>query len=38
VVEQPRIDPRDSLLPPAPITPTPSPSLSIIPSPSPSVE
>lgn len=38
VVEQPRIDPRDSLLPPAPITPTPSPSISIIPSPSPSVE
>lgn len=38
VVEQPRLDPRDSLLPPAPVTATPTPSISVLPSPSPSVE
>ena len=36
VVEAPRIDPRDSLLPPMPFTPTPTPAITVSPTPSPS--
>jgi rod shape-determining protein MreC len=36
IVEAPRIDPRDSLLPPMPFTPTPTPAITVSPSPSPS--
>jgi len=36
VVEAPRIDPRDSLLPPMPFTPNPTPEVAVSPTPSPS--
>jgi rod shape-determining protein MreC len=36
IVEAPRIDPRDSLLPPMPVVPTPTPAITVSPSPSPS--
>jgi rod shape-determining protein MreC len=36
VVEEPRMDPRDSLLPPMPVVPTPTPSISVSATPSPS--
>jgi rod shape-determining protein MreC len=34
IVEAPRIDPRDSLLPPMPVVPTPTPAITVSPSPS----